>query len=57
MITKTFFAIVVDPYKTIANRAVEIGCFRCFNQEKVGVIADDFDVPKDFKEVFIIRII
>lgn len=52
MITKTFFAIVVDPYKTIANRAVEIGCFRCFNQEKTGIIADDFDVPKDFKEVW-----
>jgi len=51
MVTKTFFAIVVDPYKTIANRRVEIGCFRCFNKEQTGVIPDDFDVPKDFKQV------
>ncbi len=51
MVTKTFFAIVVDPYKTVANRVVDIGCFRCYNAEQKGELADDFDVPKNFKEV------
>lgn len=34
MIFKTFFALVVDPYKTIANRKVELACFRCYKNER-----------------------
>jgi COP9 signalosome complex subunit 5 len=53
MAYKTFCAIVIDPYKTIANRKVEIGVFRGYNEEQKGLIADDFDVPKNHKAVII----
>lgn len=33
MVNKTFFALVVDPYRTLANKKVEIGCFMCFNED------------------------
>lgn len=34
MTNKTFFALVVDPYRTLSNRKVEIGCFMCFQEGK-----------------------
>ena len=33
-IYKVFFALVVDPYKTIKNRKVELGCFRAYKDER-----------------------
>lgn len=33
-VCKTFFALVVDPYKTLSNRKAEIGCFFCYSTER-----------------------
>ena len=33
MINKTFFALVVDPYRTLSNRKVELGCFMCYQED------------------------
>jgi COP9 signalosome complex subunit 5 len=41
MTNKTFFALVVDPYRTLSNRKVEIGCFMCF-QEGKGTNSSNF---------------
>lgn len=37
---KTFFALVIDPFKTLSNRKVELACFRNF-------ISDDGDTKND----------
>lgn len=33
MINKTFFALVVDPFRTLNNRDIEVGCFMTYNQD------------------------
>jgi COP9 signalosome complex subunit 5 len=33
MMYKTFFALVIDPYRTLSNRYLEIGCFMCFQSD------------------------
>lgn len=33
MVNKTFFALVVDPFRTLSNRKVEVGCFMTYNQD------------------------
>jgi COP9 signalosome complex subunit 5 len=33
MINKTFFALVVDPFRTISNRKIEVGCFMTYLQD------------------------
>jgi COP9 signalosome complex subunit 5 len=33
MINKTFFALVVDPFRTISNRKIEVGCFMTYMQD------------------------
>lgn len=33
MVNKTFFALVVDPFRTLSSRKVEVGCFMTYNQE------------------------
>jgi COP9 signalosome complex subunit 5 len=34
MTYKTFFALVVDPYRTLSNRDVTLGCFMCFQNDQ-----------------------
>ena len=49
---KTFFALVVDPYKTLSNRKVEIGCFRNYIHEKKDNQNDYFEnIPINKAEV------
>lgn len=33
MVNKTFFALVVDPLRTLSNRKVEVGCFMTYTQD------------------------
>ena len=33
MLNKTFFALVVDPFRTLSTRKVEVGCFMTYNQD------------------------
>lgn len=33
MVNKTFFALVVDPFRTLSNRKVEVGCFMTYSQD------------------------
>lgn len=55
MINKTFFALVVDPYRTLSNRKVELGCFMCFQNES-GQNRSNFyeSIPLNQSEVLII---
>ncbi len=49
---KTFFALVVDPYKTLSNRKIEIGCFRTFLQDSKDNQNDYFaNIPINKAEV------
>ncbi len=53
MINKTFFALVVDPYRTLSNRKVEIGCFMCFQGNSNNVNKTNFyeSIPLNRAEV------
>ena len=42
MLNKTFFALVVDPYKTLSNRKVEIGCFMLFQDDNKSSTKSNF---------------
>lgn len=42
MVNKTFFALVVDPYRTLSNRKVEIGCFMCFQDDNKSGMKTNF---------------
>ena len=43
MINKTWFALVVDPYRTKSNRKIEFGCFRMYSNEKTARQNQAFD--------------
>jgi COP9 signalosome complex subunit 5 len=43
---KTFLALVVDPWKTLSTRRVEIGCYMCFQRDKgPDYVPDVSDIP------------
>lgn len=55
MIYKTFFALVVDPYRTLSNRKLEIGAFVCYNNENAGYKNNSIEsIPLHMSEVKII---
>lgn len=33
MISQTFFALVVDPFRTLSNRKIDVGCFMTYTQD------------------------
>ena len=43
MVNKTWFALVVDPYRTKSNRKIEFGCFRMYSNEKTARLNQAFD--------------
>ncbi len=46
MTNKTFFALVVDPWKTLSNRRIEMGCYFCFQKDKGSdYVPDVSDIP------------
>ena len=53
MINKTWFALVVDPYRTKSNRKIDFGCFRLYNNEKTARQIQEFDsIPLNRAEEF-----
>lgn len=42
MVNKTFCALVIDPYRTLSNRKVDIGCFMCFQNENNALSSSNF---------------
>jgi COP9 signalosome complex subunit 5 len=53
MVNKTFFALVVDPYRTLSNRKVELGCFMCFQDDNKSASKTNFyeSIPLNRAEV------
>ena len=43
MVNKTWFALVVDPYRTKSNRKIDFGCFRMYSNEKTARLNQAFD--------------
>lgn len=53
MINKTWFALVVDPYRTKSNRKIDFGCFRMYTSEKTARALQEFDsIPLNRAEEF-----
>ena len=53
MVNKTWFALVVDPYRTKSNRKIDFGCFRMYNNEKTARQIQEFDsIPMNRAEEF-----
>ena len=53
MVNKTWFALVVDPYRTKSNRKIDFGCFRLYNNEKTARQIQEFDsIPLNRAEEF-----
>ena len=53
MVNKTWFALVVDPYRTKSNRKIDFGCFRLYNNEKSARKIQEFDsIPLNRAEEF-----
>jgi COP9 signalosome complex subunit 5 len=53
MANKTWFALVVDPYRTKSNRKIDFGCFRMYNNEKTARQIQEFDsIPLNRAEEF-----
>jgi COP9 signalosome complex subunit 5 len=51
---KTFLALVVDPWKTLSTRRVEMGCYMCFQRDKgPDYVPDVSDIPLYKAEVYI----
>lgn len=51
-IFKAFFALVIDPLKSLSTGKVDIGCFRSYVHEKKDNINDFFDnIPISKAEV------
>ena len=40
---KTWFALVVDPYRTKSNKKIDFGCFRMYNNENTNRRIQEFD--------------
>lgn len=50
---QTFFALVVDPYRTKSNKKIEFGCFRCYQKEETNRLQQTFDsIPLKRAEEF-----
>ena len=53
MVNKTWFALVVDPYRTKSNRKIDFGCFRMYTNEKSARKIQEFDsIPLNRAEEF-----
>jgi COP9 signalosome complex subunit 5 len=42
-LNKTWFALVVDPYRTKSNKKIDFGCFRMYNNENGNRSIQEFD--------------
>jgi len=51
-IYRSFFAMVVDPYRTLSKRKVELGAFMCFQNENTGKSNFFESVPLFMSEEF-----
>ena len=50
---KTWFALVVDPYRTKSKKNIDFGCFRMYNNEKTNRVLQEFDsIPLNRSEEF-----
>ena len=50
---KTWFALVVDPYRTKSKKKIDIGCFMMYSNEKQNRKLQEFDsIPLDRTEEF-----
>ena len=53
MMNKTWFALVVDPYRTKSNRKIDFGCFRMYSNEKTARQIQQFEsIPLNKAEEF-----
>ena len=53
MMNKTWFALVVDPYRTKSNKKIDFGCFRMYSNEKTARQIQQFDsIPLNRAEEF-----
>ena len=56
MVNKTWFALIVDPYRTKSNRKIDFGCFRMYNIEKTARQIQKFDsIPMNRAEEFVVH--